>query len=125
MDKDLLVTKGITPIFSQKARADNFALKIGERASLVKEQGARSYGVVMTLEQAKVRELYAEENVQEYRPEKLTVEYEDGIQEEVTCYNLPVNLICGTNSAYAQKLLELTTALGFPDDFLKHIRSFV
>ncbi len=125
MDQDLLKEKGITPSTWQKAWANNFALKIGERASLVKEPNARSYGVVMTLEQTQITELYAEKSVKEYKPEKLTIEYENATREEVTCYNLPANLIRGTNRAYAQKLLDVTTGLGFPDEFLKHVGSFV
>jgi hypothetical protein len=125
MDQDLLKEKGITPSTWQKAWANNFALKIGERASLVKEPGARSYGVVMTLEQTQITELYAEKSVKEYQPEKLTVEYEDATCEEVTCYNLPANLSRGTNRAYAQKLLDVTTGLDFPDEFLKHVESFI
>ncbi|WP_120497393.1 hypothetical protein [Kiloniella sp. EL199] len=125
MDEDLLIAKGLVPSSSQKAWVNNFVLKIGERASLVKEPGARSFGVVMTLKQTQVTELYDEKSVKAYQPEKLIVEYEDGTREEVTCYNLPANLIRGTNRIYAQQLLKLTTRLGFPDDFLAHVRSFV
>ncbi|WP_085909068.1 gamma-glutamylcyclotransferase family protein [Kiloniella majae] len=125
MDKDLLLAKGLVPSFSQKAWVDNYALKIGERASLVNEAGARSYGVVMTLEQTQVTELYADDGVKEYQPENLTVVYQDGTEEDVICYNLPTHLIRGTNRAYAEKLLDVTTRLGFPDEFLAHVRSFV
>jgi hypothetical protein len=49
MDADLLRTKGAEPIKIRPACAPGFALRIGERATLLRNPDARAYGMLMEL----------------------------------------------------------------------------
>jgi len=122
MDESLLASKGIIPSGAAVGYVDGFALRIGRRATLVREKGGRAYGVLMTLRAGEVRTLYAEASVADYIPEPVTVELPDGTKEPATCYNLPLSKLEGTNPEYAGALLRLASRLGLPDDYLRRIR---
>jgi len=122
MDENLLAEKGIFPRKSTVGYVDDFALCIGERATLLHSPGARAYGVMMAISRKEARDLYSERSVADYVPETVAVELLDGSQVEATCYNLPENKIAGTNEAYAEALWQLASRLGFPEFYLAVIR---
>ncbi len=122
MDEGLLAAKGIEPTTARAGLVDAYALRIGERATLLHHPGGRAYGVLMEIASSDVSELYSEESVADYLPEVVTVELEDGTRTEATCFNLPRDKITGTNKDYAKALLDLATRQGFPDSYLDQIR---
>mgnify|MGYP001172900674 CR=1 FL=1 len=122
MDESLLVEKGMSPGSVAVGHVDGFALRIGERATLLHSAGARAYGVMMDISYDAVRELYAESGVADYEPEPVTVKLADGSEVEAVCYNLPEEKITGTNKDYAASLMELAARLGFPESYLDEIR---
>ncbi len=122
MDNTLLDEKGISVSNTAVGYVDGFALRIGERATLVRCAGARAYGVVMNVAAADVEHLYADSSVADYVPEPVTVTRIDGSNAEASCYNLPLDKVTGTNKNYAQSLLELADRLGLPDVYLEQIR---
>ncbi len=122
MDEALLAKKGITPSKAEVGYVDGFALRIGERATLIRSAGTRTYGVMMSIFSDQAKELYAESSVADYMPESVTVELLDGSKVEASCYNLPVDRVTGTNKVYAQALLEVANRLGFPETYLVEIR---
>ena len=122
MDEDLLAKKGISPSKAEVGFVDGFALRIGERATLVRSAGTRSYGVMMNISSEQAKELYAESSVADYVPESVTVELLDGSEVEASCYNLPVNKVTGTNKVYAEALWEVANRLGLPENYLVEIR---
>jgi len=122
MDEGLLAGKGLRPSGAKPGFVDGLALRIGERATLVRRAGGRTYGVVMDITPAEAAALYAEKSVADYVPEPVTVELMDGARVEATCYVLPADKVRGTNRAYAESLLNLATRLGFPDSYLDEIR---
>ena len=122
MDQALLTEKGISPSNATIGYVDGFALRIGERATLLRSAGARSHGVMMNISPDETRKLYADSSVADYVPEPVTVEFSDGSKAEATCYNLPADKISGTNKDYAQSLMEVAGRLGFPDSYLDQIR---
>lgn len=122
MDESLLARKGIHPADVAIGHVDGLALHIGERATLKHAAGARTYGVVMTIDETKAEELYSEESVAEYEAESVIVDLADDGSAEAACYILPAGKITGTNNAYAESLLELATRLGFPESYLEQIR---
>jgi hypothetical protein len=69
MDADLLRTKGAEPIKIRPACAPGFALRIGQRATLLRNPGARAYGMLMELTHDEIEQLYSEASVRAYRPE--------------------------------------------------------
>ncbi len=122
MDEDLLAKKGISPSKAEVGFVDGFALRIGERATLIRSADTRSYGVMMNISSDQAKELYAESSVADYVPESVTVELLNGSKVEASCYNLPVDKVTGTNKVYAQALLEVANRLGLPESYLVEIR---
>ena len=122
MDEDLLAKKGISPSKAEVGFVDGFALRIGERATLIRAADTRSYGVTMNISSDQANELYAESSVADYVPESVTVELLNGSKVEASCYNLPVDKVTGTNKVYAQALLEVANRLGLPESYLVEIR---
>ena len=122
MDEGLLATKGIETSEIRLGFVDGYALRIGERATLISGPDSRTYGTVMEIARQDVAELYKDKSVADYQPEPVVVELAGGEQTEATCYILPGDKVTGTNSEYADSLLSLATRLGFPDSYLEQIR---
>lgn len=122
MDIELLSKQGVKASDPRKAYLDDYALKIGNRASLIPAEGERAYGMLMSLEEDAVQELYGEASVADYLPENVQVKTENKEPIEAICYNLPLEALSGTNAAYAQALYELALKLGFPDVYLLKIK---
>ena len=125
MDEDLLAEKGISPRNAVVGSLDGFALRIGERATLLRSAGTRSYGVVMDVGPNETKALYTEPSVADYAPEPVAVELADGSTVDAVCYNLPVEKVTGTNTVYAKALMEVARRLDFPDSYLDQIRYFL
>lgn len=122
MDVSLLATRGIVPSAAIRGFVDDYGLRIGERATLVRCPDSRAYGVLMDIAPGEVAELYAEKSVADYVPEPVLVELTDGTQVDATCYNLPAGKVSGANEKYAKALLEIAARLEFPDSYLGQIR---
>jgi hypothetical protein len=122
MDEGLLATKGIEPTESRIGFVNGYALRIGERATLVRRARSRAYGVVMDIAPGEAKELYAEPSVVDYQPEPVIVELLDGTRVAATCYNLPGDKVTGANRKYAESLLDVAARLGFPESYLDQIR---
>ena len=69
MDESLLAKKGIEPSGAHRGYVDGYALRIGERATLVRSPGSRAYGAVMDINPDEAADLYAEASVADYLPE--------------------------------------------------------
>ena len=122
MDESLLATKGIEPSEVKLGFVHGYALRIGERATLVRRPDSRAYGALMDIAPSEAADLYAEDSVRDYLPEPVIVELMDGTKVEATCYNLPGDKVTGANKKYAEALLEVATKLDFPDSYLEQIR---
>ena len=124
MDQDILVKNGISPSNPRKGYLNNYTLKIGNRASLIQCEKEKAYGIIMTVNDEEIINLYAEKSVAEYIPEKVEVVTETNEHLTATCYNLPVELLTGTNQSYAKSLHELAKKLNFPKEYLDTIRKY-
>lgn len=124
MDTQLLAAKQIVPARIESGFVDGYALRIGERATLIAESDGRAYGVVMEIPPDDVARLYAEASVADYFPESTMVETMGGTRVEATCYILPADKVAGTNKTYAKALLDIATELHFPDYYLEEIRKW-
>lgn len=122
MDASLLATKGIQPSSSEIGFVEGYALRIGRRATLVRAEASRAYGVLMTIRSGEAKALYAEPSVTDYLAEPVSVTTADGARVAAVCFNLPPDQLGGTNSAYATALLALAEQLGLPGDYLEAIR---
>ena len=78
MDVERLRRQAIEPSRSRRAYVDGFALRIGQRATLVPEPNARAYGMLTALGHDDVARLYAAPGLEHYRPEAVLVHCLDG-----------------------------------------------
>ena len=123
MDADLLRKKGAHPVSVRPASLPGFALRIGQRASLVPDSAACAYGVVIELIHTAIDKLYSEPSVSAYRPEAVVVELADGSRIPALCFNLVVPPgEQESNSAYAAQLRELAHRLGLPSEYVDSIK---
>ncbi len=122
MDRAILHKKGIEPSNLRKGYLEDYALKIGNRASLIPCRNEKSYGIVMTVDDDKIPALYAEASVADYVPEEVNIITSDNESIKAICYNLPPESLEGTNTGYAESLYNLAKLEGFPEDYLEKIK---
>ncbi len=124
MDAMLLKEKGIVPSDSTLAHIDGYGLRIGERATLVKSETERAYGLIMSLETEDVRNLYSADSVSDYIPENLVAITSDNESVPVISYNLPVAKLTGQNKEYARSLSQVAKKIGLPSEYIKEIEKW-
>jgi len=123
MDAGLLRTKGANPVNIRPACVLGFALRIGQRATLIETAGARTYGILMELTHDEIEQLYSEASVRAYRPEAVLTEINDGSRVPALCFNLVVPPRREeANPEYAAKLRTLAHQLGLPKEYVASIR---
>lgn len=118
MDVDLLREKGATPVNPRPASVEDFALRIGERATLLPSSGDRAFGMLISLTHRDLSRLYAGPGLEQYRPEAVVVRTMDGESLPALCYNLPDSpLPQERNPEYAARLQALLRRLKFPSEY--------
>jgi hypothetical protein len=122
MDETVLAKAGVKPRAARKARADGYALKIGNRATLVKAPGSNAWGMVYALTPDDLGKLYGAPGLDVYRPEEIDVALENRAIIRARVYNLPHAPAPGErNPEYAEKLKAAMTRLGFPAEYVASI----
>jgi len=123
MDEDLLRAKGLEPRNRGLACLEDYALLIGERATLVPRAGSSAHGVLFTLTQNEIDALYSDPSVSTYRPEEVLARLSDGTRVSALCFNLSSPPGADEhNPEYAVKLRNLATRIGLPQDYVNSIR---
>lgn len=123
MDADLLRAKGAQPANLRPASVLGFALRIGQRATLLTRPDARAHGIVMQLTHDEIEQLYSEISVRAYRPEAVLAELSDGTRVPALCFNLAAPPKPDeANPEYATKLRALASRLGLPSEYIQTIR---
>jgi len=122
MDVAILSKNGIKPSNPRRGYLNDYALKIGDRASLISCKNERAYGIVMTVDNDAVHNLYAEASVADYIPGAVNVNLNSNDSITATCYNLPSESLTGTNASYAASLYKLAKREGFPNEYLEKIK---
>ena len=67
MDAGLLRAKGANPLNIRLACVPGYALRIGQRATLIESSQSRSFGMLMELTHDEIEQLYSEASVRAYR----------------------------------------------------------
>lgn len=115
MDPDVLREAGVAAGNPRSAVLDGYALRIGKRATMVRDDLGRAYGMVYSISEGDLNKLYSAPGLEIYRPETVRVSILDGEVIEVACYLLPAAPDPSErNEAYAAKLREVLQKLGFP-----------
>lgn len=125
MDEALLRKKGMNPSQPIIAFVDGFGLRIGERATLIKSNKERAYGLIMSLSDAELSVLYGDESVADYIPENVTALTEHKESVNAVSYNLPLEKLSGENKQYAKSLAIVAEKVGLPSDYISEIRQWI
>lgn len=124
MDTEILEDLGLHPKVVGKAELKGYSIRIAERATLIPDEVATVYGVVMELEDSELANLYAQSGLDDYCPVAVEAIMATGRAAlDTICYILPANLSAGTpNRDYARRLALLVEKLGFPESYAGVIR---
>jgi hypothetical protein len=124
MDAAVLEAKGVRGFGSRVGVVRDWALRIGQRATLVPAPSRAVYGVVTAMSLSDVDRLYAEASVCMYRPVAVLVEADAAKAPAVAAiaYVLPVPPASEErNPEYAARLRELAERLNLPPGYTRSI----
>lgn len=88
MDIAILRESGVAPINPRRAFVDDFAIRIGQRATLLPSVGGRAYGMLYALKHSELERLYTAPGLEQYRPEAVLAQPLEGTPGPALCYNL-------------------------------------
>ncbi len=122
MDLEILRDSGVAPINPRRAYVDDFALRIGQRATLLPSAGARAYGMLFALTHPELDQLYAAAGLEQYRPEAVLAQPLEGTPAPALCYNLrEAPRPDERNPEYAARLQRALSKLDFPQEYVASI----
>jgi Gamma-glutamyl cyclotransferase, AIG2-like len=122
MDLEVLREAGVAPSNPRRAYVDNFALRIGQRATLLPSAGTRVYGMLYAFAHAELERLYAAPGLEHYRPEAVLALPLGGTPTPALCYNLRVApRPHERNPDYAERLRRALTKLDFPPEYIASV----
>jgi hypothetical protein len=122
MDGEILRKAGVEPTNPRRAYVDGFALRIGQRATLVPSTGGRAYGMLFALTQAELVRLYAAPGLEQYQPEAILAQPLVGTPLPALCYNLrEAPQPHERNSEYAAQLQRTLKELDFPAEYVASV----
>jgi hypothetical protein len=122
MDSDILRESNVTPFKPRRAYVDDFALRIGQRATLVPSTGARAYGMLVALTHLELERLYAAPGLDQYRPEAVLAQPLGGQPSPALCYNLrAAPRPDERNPEYAVRLQRVLRKLEFPAEYIASV----
>ena len=101
----------------------DFALRIGQRASLVPSPGGRVYGMLISLTRVELERLYGAPGLEGYVAEKVIAQTLEGEDVPALCYVLvraPEHH--ERNPEYALRLRQVLDQLGFPRDYVESVK---
>ncbi len=114
MDPDVLSQVGVEARNPRIASINDFALAIGNKATLLRAPGQRAHGVIYALTHAEIHQLYWGAGLDEYAAEALLADV-DGVSVPVLCCNLITPPAEGeSNPDYEAKLRAAKIKLGVP-----------
>ena len=122
IDHDILQEGGVAPVNPRRAYVDGFALRIGQRATLLPLAGARAYGMVFALTHAELERLYAAPGLEQYRPEAVLAQPLEGTAAPALCYNLrEAPSPHERNPEYVARLQRALSKLDFPQEYVASV----
>lgn len=122
MDIDILREADVAPVNPRRAYVDNFALRIGRRATLLPSAGGRAYGMVFALTHSELERLYTAPGLEQYRPEAVLAQPLEGTAVPALCYNLrEAPQPDERNPDYARRLQRALSKLDFPQEYVASV----
>ncbi len=77
MDEDILKSKGVKPREKMLARAKGYKLRIGNMATMLRDENSETYGIVYSLTYEEINKLYRDSGLNDYIAEAIMVETKD------------------------------------------------
>jgi gamma-glutamyl AIG2-like cyclotransferase len=122
MDTDILRQSGVAPLNPRRAYVEDYALHIGQRATLVPRAGSRAYGMVFALTHAELDRLYKAPVLDQYRPEAVLAHPLEGPPTPAICFNLvEAPQPHERNPDYAGRLQSALRKLDFPEEYVRSV----
>ena len=122
MDSGVLRKNTVSAENPRRAYVDNYALRIGQRATLAPMTGVRAYGMVFSLTFDDMEKLYAGPGLEMYCPEAVMANLLEGGAIPAICYNLrEAPHPDEANPEYAGNLQAALTRLGFPAAYVSSV----
>lgn len=122
MDLDILREAGATPVSPRRAYVDDFALRIGQRATLLPSAGARAYGMLFAVTRSELDRLYSAPGLEHYRPEAVLAQSLEGTPAPALCYTLrEAPRPDERNPEYAARLQRVLSKLDFPREYVASV----
>jgi hypothetical protein len=122
MDGDLLRADRVFPENPRRAYVEEFELRIGKRATLIRRVGARSYGMIFALTHEELDRMYSGPGLAHYRPEAVIAQPFQGEPVPALCYNLiEAPDSAERNAEYAARLRDVLAKLGFPQSYIESV----
>jgi hypothetical protein len=122
MDLEILREAGVAPASPRRAYVDDFALRIGQRATLLRSAGARAYGMLYAVTHTELDRLYTAPGLEHYRPEALIAHPLGGPPTPALCYNLgEAPRPQERHPDYAERLRRALTTLEFPPEYIASV----
>ena len=123
MDAQVLLQAGTKPSDFRRAYVADFALRIGQRATLVPSPGGRAYGMLISLTHAELERLYSGPGLEDYRPEAVLAHLSEREAIPALCYNLvQAPEPRERNPEYAMRLQKVLENLGFPVEYVESVK---
>lgn len=106
MDEDILKEKGVNPRNKRVGLCENYKLRIGKFATLLREENTKAYGLIYSLTHEEINKLYQGSGLTQYISEALDIKLENGENIATLCCNLinPPNSD-EENKIYYEKLI--------------------
>ncbi len=114
MDPQALAQKAVDARHPRIARVDGYRLRIGHKATLLREEGGVAHGMVYALTHAEINALYRDAGLDDYAAEALLAQVGETSLPVLCCNLIVPPEEDETNPAYREKLLAAMTRLGVP-----------
>jgi len=113
MDPDILKQKNVEPRNPRIGFAENYTLRIGQYATLLRQEGQQAHGILYSLTHDEIDTLYAKAGLDMYVAEAISVKLENGQAIACLCCNLlQPPKADESNADYQTKLVACMTKYG-------------
>ncbi|ADG93697.1 conserved hypothetical protein [Arcobacter nitrofigilis DSM 7299] len=85
MDEEILKNKNVEPRNKRVAFANDYQLRIGNMATLLRKKDSQAYGLVYSLTHDEIDTLYKKSGLTDYISESILVELDDGSKIATLC----------------------------------------
>jgi cation transport regulator ChaC len=127
MNPAVLAKADVHPTELRKARLDGWELTIAPRANLAPSKRGAVFGILAQLTHAELDKLYTKDwfGFGTYLPEAVVVTDANGRQVPAMCYVAWQAASGKPTEEYIERMVSIAHAYSFPDDYIRHIESFL